>query len=61
MDHIDEYKRVEEDQQQRKGNSKVISEDKMDFRLDRYNNNRPQKDFVGQSGSTAPQLVNTVF
>ena len=61
MDRIDEYKRVEEDQQQGKGKGKVIPQERRDFRLDRYNNNRPQKDFVGQSGSTAPQVVNTVF
>ena len=32
-----------------------------DFRSDRYNNNRPRRDFVGQSGSITPQVVNTVF
>ena len=39
MDRIDEYKRVEEDQQQRKGKAKVILQDMRDFRLDKYNNN----------------------
>ena len=29
--------------------------------MDRYNNNRPRRDFAGQSGSTTPQVVNTVF
>ena len=61
MDRIDEYKRVEEDQQQGKGNAKVIPQDMRDFRSDRYNNNRPIRDFTGQSGSTTPQVVNTVF
>ena len=61
MDRIDEYNRVEEDQQQGKGKGKVISQEMRDFRSDRYNNNRPQKDFVGQSGFTAPQVVNIVF
>ncbi|XP_075659155.1 uncharacterized protein LOC142629043 [Castanea sativa] len=32
-----------------------------DFKLDRYNNNRPRIDFTGQSGSATPQVVNTVF
>ena len=32
-----------------------------DFRSDKYNNNRPRKDFARQSGSTAPQVVNIVF
>ena len=54
MDHIDEYKRVEEDQQQGKGKAKVIPQDRRDFRSDKYNNNRPQRDFARQSRSTAP-------
>ena len=32
-----------------------------DFRLDRYNNNRPRKDYAGQSGSTNTQVVNAMF
>ena len=32
-----------------------------DFRSDRYNNNRPHRDFTGQFESAAPQAVNTVF
>ena len=39
MDHIDEYKQVEEDQQQGKGKAKVVSQDRRDVRSDRYNNN----------------------
>ncbi|XP_075633416.1 uncharacterized protein LOC142605873 [Castanea sativa] len=39
IDHIDEYKRVDEDQQQRKGKAKVVPQDRRNFRLDRYNNN----------------------
>ena len=61
MDRINEYKRVEEDQQQRKGKAKVIPQDRRDFRSDRYNNNKSRRDFVGQSRSTTPQVVNTVF
>ena len=41
MDCIDEYKRVEEDQQQGKGKGKVIPQERRDFRSDRYNNNKP--------------------
>ncbi|XP_050259160.1 uncharacterized protein LOC126704179 [Quercus robur] len=51
MDRIDKYRRVEEDQLQGKGKAKVIPQERRDFRSDRYNNNRPRKDFVGQSGS----------
>ncbi|XP_030939680.1 uncharacterized protein LOC115964524 [Quercus lobata] len=61
MDRIDEYKRVEEDQQQGKGKAKVIPQDRRDFKSNRYNNNRPRRDFVGQSGSTTTQVVGIVF
>ncbi|XP_075669828.1 uncharacterized protein LOC142639553 [Castanea sativa] len=61
MDHIDEYKRVEEDQQQGKGKAKVILQERRDFRSDRYNNNKPRRDFAGPSGPIIPQVVNTVF
>ena len=49
--YIDEYKQVEEDQQQGKGKAKVIFQDMRDFILDRYNNNLPRRDFAGQSES----------
>ena len=39
MDRIEEYKRVEEDQQQGKGKAKVVPQDRRDFRSNRYNNN----------------------
>ena len=61
MDRIDKYRRVEEDQLQGKGKAKVIPQDRRDFRSDHYNNNRPRKDFVGQSGSADTQAVNAVF
>ena len=47
MDRINEYKQVEENQQQGKGKAKVVPQDWKDFKLDRYNNNWPQKDFAG--------------
>lgn len=61
MDRVDEYKRVEEDQQQGKGKEKVIPQERRDFRSDRYNNSRPRRDYSGQSNLAAPQAVNTVF
>ena len=39
MDRIDEYKWVKEDQQQGKGNAKVVPQDRRDFMSDRYNSN----------------------
>ena len=60
MDHIDEYKWVEKDQQQGKRKAKVIPQDKRDFKSDKYNNNRLRKDFVGQSGSIATQVIETM-
>ena len=61
MDKVDKYKRIEEDQQQGKGKAKVIPQERRDFRSDRYNNNQPRRDYVGQSGSINTQAVNTVF
>ena len=39
----------------------MILQERRDFRLGRYNNNRPRKDFAGQSGSANTQVVNAVF
>ena len=61
MDWIDKYKRIEEDQQQGKEKGKVIPQEMRDFKLDRYNNNRPQRDFAWQSGPAALQVINIVF
>jgi len=61
MDRIDEYKRVEKDQQQGKGKAKVVPQDRRDFRSDRYNNNQPRRDFTRQSGSSTTQVISTVF
>ena len=49
IDQIDQYKRVEEDQQQHKGKAKVILHERKDFRPDRYNNNWSRRDFARQS------------
>ena len=61
MDRINEYKRVEKDQQWGKRKTKVVSQDRKDVRLDRYSNNNPRRDFSGQSKSTATQVVSTMF
>ena len=51
MDWIDKYRRIEEDQLQGKGKAKAIPQEMRDFRSDQIQNNRPRRDFVGQSGS----------
>ncbi|XP_065637639.1 uncharacterized protein LOC136070926 [Quercus suber] len=61
MNRINEYKWVKEHQQQGKGKVKVIPQDRRDFRSNRFNNNRPQRDFARQSRFTAPQVVKTMF
>ena len=61
MDKIDKYKGVEEDQQQGKGKAKVIPQEMRDFRSNRYNNNRPKRDYADQSRSTNTQVVGVVF
>ena len=61
MDQIDKYKLVEEDQLQERGKEKVILQERRDFRSDRYNNNRPRRDFVGPPGTTNAQTVKAIF
>ena len=61
MDRIDKYRRIEEDQLQGKGKAKAIPQERRDSRLDRSQNNRPRRDFSGQSASTNSQAVNVVF
>ena len=61
MDRVDKYKRIEDDQPQEKGKAKVIPQEMRDFRSDRYNNNRPRRDYVKQSGSNNNQVVGVVF
>ena len=39
----------------------VIPQEMKDFKSNRYNNNQPQRDFAGQSGSANTQAVNAVF
>ena len=61
MDMIDKYRRIKEDQLQGKGKVKVIPQEKRDSRSDQIQNNRPRRDFAGQSGSANAQAVNVVF
>ena len=62
MDRIDKYKRVEEDQQLGKGKAKIVHQERRDFKSNQFNNNnRPRRDFTGQSGSVDTQAVNAVF
>ena len=46
MDRVDKYKRIEDDPKQGKVKAKVIPQERRDFRSDRYNNNRPRRDYV---------------
>ena len=61
MDRVDKYKRIEDDQQQRKGKAKVVLQERRDFRSDRYNNNRLRRDYAEQQGSNNNQVVRAVF
>ena len=61
MDRVDKYKRIEDDQQQGKGKAKAIPQERGDFRSDRYNNNRPRRDYAEQPGSNNNQVVGVVF
>ena len=61
MDRIDKYRTIEEDQLQGKGKVKVIPQEMKDSRSDRFQKNRPRRDFSGQSASANAQAVNVVF
>ena len=61
MDRVDKYKRIEDDQQQGKGKAKFVPQEMRDFRSDRYNNNRPRRDYTEQQRSNHNQVVGAVF
>ena len=61
MDRVDKYKRIEDDQQQGKGKAKFVSQERRDFRSNRYNNNRSRRDYTEQQGSSNNQVVGAVF
>ena len=61
MDRVDKYKMIEDDQQQGKGKAKFVPQEMRDFRSDRYNNNRPRRDYTEQQGSNNNQVVGAVF
>ena len=61
MDRVDKYKRIEDDQQQEKGKAKFVLQERRYFRSDRYNNNRPKRDYTEQHGSNNNQVVGAVF
>ena len=44
MNRVDKYKRIEDDQQQRRGKAKFIPQEMRDFKSDRYSNNRSRRD-----------------
>ncbi|XP_023890102.1 uncharacterized protein LOC112002184 [Quercus suber] len=60
MDHIDKYKRVEEDLIQGKGKVKMVLE-RRDPRRGGYQGNHPRGEFPNQAPSTGAQLVNSLF
>ena len=61
MDMINKYRRIEEDQLQGKGKAKVIPQERRDSRSDRSQNNRPQRDFSGQSAPNHSQASTLCF
>ena len=61
MDKVDKYKRIEDDQQQGKWKAKFFPQERREFRSDRYNNNRPRRDYTEQQVSNNNQVVGAVF
>ena len=57
MDWINKYEWVEEDQMQGRRKEKVIPQERRDFKLDRYTNSRPRRDFAGQLGGHQKALM----
>ena len=43
------------------GKTKVIPQERRESRSNQTQNNRPRRDFAGQSGSANTQVVNVVF
>ena len=60
MNHIDEHKRVKEDQTRGKAKTKIFFE-KRDPRVGGYNHNRHGRDFSNQSPRISAQIVNSMF
>ena len=60
MDHIDEHKRVEDNQTQGKGKAKAFPK-KRDPRVGGYDNNQSRRDFPNQAPGTGAQMVNLMF
>ena len=61
MDRVDKYKRIKDNQQQEKGIGKVVPQERRDFRSNRYNNNRPRRDYAEQPRSNNNQVFGAVF
>ena len=61
MDWVNKYKKIKDDQQQGKGKAEIIPQERRDYRLDRYNNNQPRRDYTGQSRSTNTQVIGAVL
>ena len=63
MDRVDKYKRIEDDQEQQqgKGKAKLVPQERREIRPDRYDNNRPRRDYTEQQISSNSQVVGAVF
>ena len=63
MDQIEDYKRVEDNQNSSKGKTKVFTLDRKDSSLGRFTPSRPKKDFFNQVSHSliGQQVINSVF
>ena len=63
MDRIEDYKRVEDNQNSSKGKTKVFTLDRKDSSLGRFTPSRSKKDFFNQASHSliGLQAVNSVF
>ena len=61
MDYIDEHKRVEEDQTQAKGKTKIFPPEKRNPWPEGYNHSQPSREFANQLSRANAQVANLVF
>ena len=61
MDYIDEHKRVEEDQAQGKGKTKIFPPEKRNPWPEGYNHSQPSREFANQLSRANAHVANLVF
>ena len=63
MNHIEEHKKVKDDESQSKGKAKIFTPNRKDNQSDQYKPSRPKREFFNQASHnpTNAQVMNSVF